>query len=38
MDRENLGPRRTLCEQNSDDLEKTLAVLDEKFGHLLRSP
>ncbi|NQX00326.1 carboxynorspermidine decarboxylase, partial [bacterium] len=28
----------TLCEQNSDDLEKTLAVLDEKFGHLLRSP
>lgn len=28
----------TLCEQNSDDLEKTLAALDEKFGHLLRSP
>jgi carboxynorspermidine decarboxylase len=28
----------TLCEQNSDDLEKTLAAMDEKFGHLLRSP
>jgi carboxynorspermidine decarboxylase len=28
----------TLCEQNSDDLETTLAALDEKFGHLLRSP
>jgi carboxynorspermidine decarboxylase len=28
----------TLCEQNSDDLEKTLAALDEKFGQLLRSP
>ncbi len=28
----------TLCEQNSDDLEKTLVALDEKFGHLLRSP
>ena len=28
----------TLCEQNSDDLEKTLAAVDEKFGHLLRSP
>ncbi len=28
----------TLCEQNSDDLEKTLASVDEKFGHLLRSP
>ncbi len=28
----------TLCEQNSGDLEKTLAVVDEKFGHLLRSP
>ncbi|MDB6079629.1 MAG: carboxynorspermidine decarboxylase [Akkermansiaceae bacterium] len=27
----------TLCEQNSDDLEKTLAAIDEKFGHLLRS-
>ena len=28
----------TLCEQNSDDLEKTLNAVDEKFGHLLRSP
>ena len=28
----------TLCEQNSDDLESTLAAVDEKFGHLLRSP
>jgi len=28
----------TLCEQNSDDLETTLAAMDEKFGHLLRSP
>lgn len=28
----------TLCEQNSDDLEKTLAAVDGKFGHLLRSP
>ncbi len=28
----------TLCEQNSDDLETTLATVDEKFGHLLRSP
>lgn len=28
----------TLCEQNSDDLEKTLAAVDEKFGHLLRLP
>jgi len=28
----------TLCEQNSDDLEKTLAAVDEKFGHLLRTP
>jgi carboxynorspermidine decarboxylase len=28
----------TLCEQNSDDLEKTLAAVDAKFGHLLRSP
>jgi carboxynorspermidine decarboxylase len=27
----------TLCEQNSDDLEKTLAAVDEKFGRLLRS-
>lgn len=27
----------TLCEQNSDDLETTLAAVDEKFGHLLRS-
>ena len=27
----------TLCEQNSDDLERTLAAVDEKFGHLLRS-
>ena len=27
----------TLCEQNSDDLAKTLAAVDEKFGHLLRS-
>lgn len=27
----------TLCEQDSDDLEKTLAAVDEKFGHLLRS-
>lgn len=27
----------TLCEQNSDDLEKTLAAVDERFGHLLRS-
>ncbi len=27
----------TLCEQNSDDLESTLAAVDEKFGHLLRS-
>ncbi|WP_425605568.1 carboxynorspermidine decarboxylase [Luteolibacter rhizosphaerae] len=27
----------TLCEQNSDDLEKTLTALDERFGHLLRS-
>jgi carboxynorspermidine decarboxylase len=27
----------TLCEQNSDDLEKTLAAVEEKFGHLLRS-
>jgi carboxynorspermidine decarboxylase len=28
----------TLCEQNSDDLEITLAAVDEKFGHLLRLP
>lgn len=28
----------TLCEQDSDDLEKTLQAVDEKFGHLLRSP
>jgi carboxynorspermidine decarboxylase len=28
----------TLCEQNSDDLESTLAAVDEKFGHLLRLP
>ena len=28
----------TLCEQNSDDLETTLAAVDRKFGHLLRSP
>lgn len=28
----------TLCEQDSDDLEKTLAAVEEKFGHLLRSP
>lgn len=28
----------TLCEQGSDDLESTLAAVDEKFGHLLRSP
>jgi carboxynorspermidine decarboxylase len=27
----------TLCEQNSDDLEKTLAAVDRQFGHLLRS-
>ena len=27
----------TLCEQNSGDLETTLAAVDEKFGHLLRS-
>jgi carboxynorspermidine decarboxylase len=26
----------TLCEQNSDDLERTLAAVDERFGHLLR--
>ncbi|MGD7654671.1 MAG: carboxynorspermidine decarboxylase, partial [Verrucomicrobiales bacterium] len=28
----------TLCEQDSDDLESTLHAVDEKFGHLLRSP
>jgi carboxynorspermidine decarboxylase len=28
----------TLCEQDSDDLDTTLAAVDEKFGHLLRSP
>ena len=28
----------TLCEQNSDDLATTLTAVDEKFGHLLRSP
>ncbi|MEI8037716.1 MAG: carboxynorspermidine decarboxylase [Verrucomicrobiota bacterium] len=28
----------TLCEQNADDLAKTLAAVEEKFGHLLRSP
>jgi carboxynorspermidine decarboxylase len=28
----------TLCEQNSDDLGKTLEAVDDKFGHLLRSP
>jgi carboxynorspermidine decarboxylase len=28
----------TLCEQNSDDLETTLVAVEEKFGHLLRSP
>jgi carboxynorspermidine decarboxylase len=27
----------TLCEQNSDDLEATLAAMREKFGHLLRA-
>ena len=27
----------TLCEQNSGDLETTLAAVDDKFGHLLRS-
>lgn len=25
----------TLCEQNSDDLETTLAAVEEKFGHLI---
>jgi carboxynorspermidine decarboxylase len=28
----------TLCEQNSDDLETTLAAVEEKFGRLLRLP
>jgi len=28
----------TLCEQNSDDLEKTMAAVDAKFGYLLNSP
>ena len=28
----------TLCEQNSDDLEKTLTAMDANFGDLLRSP
>jgi len=28
----------TLCEQNSDDLATTLAAVEEKFGHWLRSP
>lgn len=28
----------TLCEQNSDDLEKTLKAVDKKFGELLASP
>ncbi len=28
----------TLCEQGSEDLETTLAAVDEKFGHLLRAP
>ena len=28
----------TLCEQDSDDLESTLAAVDARFGHLLRSP
>ncbi|MES2997637.1 MAG: carboxynorspermidine decarboxylase [Verrucomicrobiota bacterium] len=28
----------TLCEQNSGDLETTLVAVDDKFGHLLRSP
>ena len=28
----------TLCEQNSDDLEKTLIAMDANFGDLLRSP
>ncbi|MDH4445684.1 MAG: carboxynorspermidine decarboxylase [Akkermansiaceae bacterium] len=28
----------TLCEQDSDALEQTLAAVDAKFGHLLNSP
>ena len=28
----------TLCEQNSDDLESTMAAVGEKFGHLLATP
>ena len=28
----------TLCEQNSDALETTLAAIDRKFGHWLRQP
>jgi carboxynorspermidine decarboxylase len=28
----------TLCEQNADDLAKTLAAVEEKFGELLRLP
>ncbi len=28
----------TLCEQNSPDLKSTLEAVDQKFGHLLRSP
>lgn len=28
----------TLCEQNAEDLERTLVAVDEKFGRLLRSP
>ncbi|MCX8494750.1 MAG: carboxynorspermidine decarboxylase [Akkermansiaceae bacterium] len=28
----------TLCEQDSDALEQTLAAVDQKFGHLLNSP
>jgi len=28
----------TLCEQDSNALEQTLAAVDEKFGHLLNSP
>ncbi len=28
----------TLCEQGSEDLESTLTAVDDKFGHLLRSP
>ena len=28
----------TLCEQGAEDLEKTVAAMEEKFGDLLRSP